>query len=71
MKALGGNARDLKVVAFKGSADARTSSANYRSDDFLGPAQFRKGFDKGYGEMRAALVDLGLAQIDRPHYGFL
>ena len=35
---------------------------NFWSDDFVTSAQFRKDLDKDYGEMKAVLVDLGLAK---------
>jgi putative tricarboxylic transport membrane protein len=35
---------------------------NYWSNDFVTGAQFRKDLDKDYGDMRAVLVDLGLAK---------
>jgi putative tricarboxylic transport membrane protein len=140
MKAVGGNPRDLKVVAYKGSAEAITNllgahiaagrmrvvaaaaparlagtladvptwkeqgvdlvwggwraimgpkgltpaqvaywegvlrkatqvpewkrdlEKNYWSDDFVASAQFRKDLEKDYAEMKAVLVDLGLAR---------
>lgn len=35
---------------------------NYWSDDFVTSAQFRKDLDKDYADMKAVLVDLGLAR---------
>jgi putative tricarboxylic transport membrane protein len=35
---------------------------NYWSDDFVTSAQFRKDLDKDYADMKAVLVDLGLAK---------
>jgi putative tricarboxylic transport membrane protein len=35
---------------------------NYWSDDFVPSAQFRKDLEKDYAEMKAVLVDLGLAR---------
>jgi tripartite-type tricarboxylate transporter receptor subunit TctC len=35
---------------------------NFWSDDFVTGEQFRKDLDKDYAEMRAVLVDLGLAK---------
>jgi len=35
---------------------------NYWSDDFVTSAQFRKDLDKDYNDMKAVLVDLGLAR---------
>jgi putative tricarboxylic transport membrane protein len=35
---------------------------NYWTDDFVTGAQFRKDLDKDYAEMKAVLVDLGLAK---------
>jgi putative tricarboxylic transport membrane protein len=35
---------------------------NYWSDDFVTSAQFRKDLEKDYAEMKAVLVDLGLAK---------
>ena len=35
---------------------------NYWSDDFVTSAQFRKDLEKDYADMRAVLVDLGLAR---------
>jgi putative tricarboxylic transport membrane protein len=35
---------------------------NYWSDDFVTSAQFRKDLDKDYADMKAALVELGLAK---------
>ena len=35
---------------------------NFWSDDFVTSAQFKKDLDKDYGEMKAVLVDLGLAK---------
>ncbi|MGH8660535.1 MAG: tripartite tricarboxylate transporter substrate binding protein [Burkholderiales bacterium] len=35
---------------------------NYWSDDFVGSQQFRKDLEKDYAEMKAVLVDLGLAR---------
>jgi putative tricarboxylic transport membrane protein len=35
---------------------------NYWSDDFVPSAQFRKDLEKDYAEMKAVLVDLGLAK---------
>lgn len=35
---------------------------NYWSNDFVTGAQFRKDLDKDYADMKAVLVDLGLAK---------
>ncbi len=35
---------------------------NFWSDDFLGPAQFRKSIEQDYAEMKAVLVELGFAK---------
>ena len=35
---------------------------NYWSDDFVTSAQFRKDLDKDYADMKAVLVELGLAR---------
>jgi putative tricarboxylic transport membrane protein len=35
---------------------------NFWSDDFVTGEQFRKDLDKDYADMRAVLVDLGLAK---------
>jgi len=35
---------------------------NYWSDDFVPSAQFRKDLEKDYADMKAVLVDLGLAK---------
>ena len=35
---------------------------NYWSDDFVTSAQFRKDLDKDYADMKAVLIDLGLAK---------
>jgi putative tricarboxylic transport membrane protein len=35
---------------------------NYWSDDFVTSAQFRKDLEKDYADMKAVLVDLGLAK---------
>ncbi len=37
---------------------------NYWSDDFVTSAQFRKDLDKDYADMKAVLVDLGLAKAE-------
>jgi putative tricarboxylic transport membrane protein len=45
------------------SAEWKTElERNYWSDDFVTSAQFRKDLDKDYAEMKAVLVDLGLAR---------
>jgi len=35
---------------------------NFWSDDFVTSAQFRKDLDKDYADMKAVLVELGLAK---------
>jgi putative tricarboxylic transport membrane protein len=45
------------------SAEWKTElERNYWSDDFVTSAQFRKDLDKDYADMKAVLVDLGLAK---------
>ena len=45
------------------SAEWKTElERNYWSDDFVTSAQFRKDLDKDYADMKAVLVDLGLAR---------
>jgi putative tricarboxylic transport membrane protein len=45
------------------SAEWKTElERNYWSDDFVTGAQFRKDLDKDYADMKAVLVDLGLAR---------
>ncbi len=45
------------------SAEWKTElERNYWSDDFVASAQFRKDLDKDYADMKAVLVDLGLAR---------
>ena len=46
-----------------GSKEWKTElERNYWSDDFVTSAQFRKDLDKDYADMKAVLVDLGLAK---------
>jgi tripartite-type tricarboxylate transporter receptor subunit TctC len=45
-----------------GSNDKTDIEKNFWSDDFVTGERFRKDLDKDYADMKAVLVDLGLAK---------